>query len=312
MPMPHRTQQQIIRRRIQDKQGAARVKELRAALAELPNYRNGPYADLRKWVNAQITEAQSRERTVNRDSLSVPHQGAAQIVVVGGPNAGKSTLLQVLSDVQIATGDYAFTTTRPVPAVTRVNGVGVQLVEVPGLIEGAAVGRGGGRALLGVIRNADGMVLCHPNDGDVAEFAQLVAELRAAGIELPTLVAVTKADEGCDPDSTVRAVHSVLDGCGVVVVSALDDRSLDALREQIWSLTGLIRVFLAKDGAVDGEPIAFLPPVTVADVAAAIHGDLAARCEGARLWGTGASFPAQKVGRDFVVEDGAVVEVIDS
>ena len=50
MPMPHRTQQQLIKRRLVGKDGADRIRELRAILAELPGYRNGPYADLRKWV----------------------------------------------------------------------------------------------------------------------------------------------------------------------------------------------------------------------------------------------------------------------
>src|SRR5262245_61407987 len=161
MPMPHRTFQQVIKRRLAGKEGAARARELRAILAELPDYRNGPYADLRKWVTGQMTETARRRGAVHRDSVAVRRQGAAQVAVVGPPNAGKSSLLQALSEVQIKTGDYAFTTTRPVPAVIRAGGVLVQLVEIPGLIEGAAEGRGGGRALLGVLRSADAMVLCH-------------------------------------------------------------------------------------------------------------------------------------------------------
>ena len=48
MPMPHRTQMQVIKRRLVGKEGAERVRELRAILGELPNYRSGPYADIRK------------------------------------------------------------------------------------------------------------------------------------------------------------------------------------------------------------------------------------------------------------------------
>src|SRR5881394_2754006 len=161
MPMPHRTQQQLIKRRLAGKDGAERIRELRAILAELPGYRNGPYADLRKWVEGELTAARTRKRVVHRDSIAVRREGAAQIAFVGPPNAGKSSLLQALSSIQIKTGDYAFTTLRPVPALMRLRGVLVQLVEIPGLIEGAAEGRGGGRALLGVLRGADGIVLCH-------------------------------------------------------------------------------------------------------------------------------------------------------
>ena len=74
------------------------------------------------------------------------------IALVGPPNAGKSSLLHALSDVQIKKGNYAFTTLRPVPALVRIDGVLVQFVEIPGLLEGANDDHGGRRAYLGVLR----------------------------------------------------------------------------------------------------------------------------------------------------------------
>jgi hypothetical protein len=53
MPMPHRTQMQLIKRRLVGKDGSDKVRELRAILAELPGYKNGPYADIRKWVESR-------------------------------------------------------------------------------------------------------------------------------------------------------------------------------------------------------------------------------------------------------------------
>jgi small GTP-binding protein len=240
MPMPHRTFQQVIKRRLTGKEGSARTRELRAILAELPDYRNGPYADLRKWVTAQIGETERRRGATHRDSIAVRRQGAAQIALVGPPNAGKSSLLQALSDVQIRTGDYAFTTTRPVAAATRAGGVLVQLVEIPGLIDGAAEGRGGGLALLSVLRMADAMVLCHDLAQPVARLDALRGELRAAGVDLPALVAATKADEAAPGAADALRRHVAAGALRrqvtvpVVEVSVLDDASLDALREAIW------------------------------------------------------------------------------
>ena len=145
MPMPHRTQMQLIKRRLVGKEGSERVRELRAILNELPGYLNGPYGDIRKWVLAQIEETHKRSHVVQRDSIAVRREGVAQVALVGALNAGKSSLLYALSDVQIKIGDYAFTTLRPVPALTRIGGVLVQLVEIPGLIAGATDDRGGGR-----------------------------------------------------------------------------------------------------------------------------------------------------------------------
>jgi small GTP-binding protein len=296
---------QVIKRRLVGKEGADRVRELRAILADLPNYRNGPFADIRKWVSSQLDETRMRGRVLHRDSISVRREGAAQVALVGLPNAGKSSLLQALSSIQIKTGDYAFTTTRPVPALTRIRGVLIQLVEIPGLIEGAAEDRGGGRALLGVLRNADAIVLCHDAASPPGELDVIRRELAAAEIERPTLLAATKADEG--DAAVLAAAYPDLD---VVPVSILDDASLDAFREAVWRLTGLVRVFLRHRGESDDEPLAFRPPVTVADVADAIHHDLGAGAHGAHIWGPSARFDAQRVGRAHELADGDTVEVL--
>jgi small GTP-binding protein len=307
MPMPHRTQAQVIRRRLRGKEGSARLRELQSILADLPDYKNGPYADLRKWVNEEIARTRVRSKTVHRDSIAVRREGAAQICLVGAPNAGKSSLLQALSNIQIKTGDYAFTTTRPVPATTRIGGVLVQLVEIPGLIEGANDDRGGGRALLGVLRSADGIVFCQPLDATVADLELVRREVTLAGIERPALIAATKADEG--HSDCLQRLEQAADGLEVVPVSVLDDGSLDILREKMWELTGLIRVHLRHGDEVTQHPVALRPPVTVAGVAHTIHHELGDGCTGGRVWGPSARFPGQHVGRNHPLRDGDEVEI---
>lgn len=311
MPMPHRVQMQLIRRRLVGKEGAARARALRTILAELPDYRNGPYADLRKWVHEEIERSRVRHRSVHRDSIAIRREGDAQIALVGAPNAGKSSLLQSLSHIRIKTGDYAFTTTRPVAAACRVGGILVQLVEIPGLLEGAHDNRGGGRALLGVLYGADGIVYCHAATEPLDAFTTVHAEVTTAGIELPAIVALTRADEVDDVDD-LEALRAALGReHTVVVVSVLDDDSLDRLRDAIRALTGLVRVHLRKHDDVAVDPVALPPPVTVATVADVVHHELAARCTGARVWGPSARFPGQRVGRDHTLADLDVVEILE-
>ena len=78
MPMPHRTQMQVIQRRLTGKEGADRLRELNTILKGLPNYKNGPYADIRKWVAGQIDATRARARVVQRDSIAVRREGVAQ------------------------------------------------------------------------------------------------------------------------------------------------------------------------------------------------------------------------------------------
>jgi hypothetical protein len=299
---------QVIKRRLVGKEGSERIRELRAILEELPGYKSGPYADIRKWVTDEIGRSRTRTRVVHRDSIAVRREGEAQIAFVGPPNAGKSSLLQALSSVQIKTGDYAFTTTRPVPAVTRIGGVLVQLVEIPGLIEGASQDRGGGRALLGVLRGADAIVFCQDATASADPLGRVRAELELAEISRPSLLAVTKMDEA--PLGALERLARAFPDLELLPVSVLDDASLESLRNALWSLTGLLRVFLHHGGEEDAEPVALRPPVTVADVARSIHHELEAECRGARVWGPSARFEGQRVGRQHVLADGDTVEIV--
>jgi hypothetical protein len=313
MPMPHRTFAEVAKRRLVGKDGSDRVATIRALLGELPGYRNGPYADLRKWLEGELDRTRVRAKVVHRDSLQVRREGAAQIALVGPPNTGKSSLLQALSDIQVKTGDYAFTTLRPVPALTRIGGALVQLVEIPGLIEGARDDRGGGRALLGVLRNADAIVYCRSAADPPERLDVVVREVVAAGIDKRAILALTKADD-LTGDELERAVGSArvdsTQALGAVLpVSVLDDESLDRLREAIWALTGLIRVRPRRDGRVDDEPFALAEGATVVELADLIHHDVGRSCTGGRVWGDSARFDGQRVGRAHVLADGDAVEV---
>jgi small GTP-binding protein len=308
MPMPHRTFAQVAKRRLTGKEGRERIREVRALLEELPDYKNGPYADLRKWLVSEIDDTRVRASAVHRDSIAVRREGAAQIALVGPPNVGKSSLLQALSEIQIKTGDYPFTTLRPVPALTRIGGVLVQLVEIPGLIDGASEDRGGGRALLGVLRGVDAIVYCARADGDPADLRVVRSEIGLAGIEKPAFLAATRADEA--PPGALDRLATAFPDLQLVAVSVLDEASLEAFRAATWRLTGLIRVRLRTNGFVEPDPVAMDPGATVEDVADWVHHDLAATFSGARIWGASARFDGQRVGRDHPVLDGDVVEIL--
>ena len=108
----------------------------------------------------------------------------------------------------------------------------------------------------------------------------------------------------------VEGLAAAFPGLDVLGVTVLEDASLDALRERVWGLTGLMRVYLGRGGEPDGHPLALRPPVTVADAARDIHNDVAARARGARVWGPSARFAGQRVGLTHELADGDIVEVI--
>lgn len=112
---------------------------------------------LRKKI-AKIRKELSEKKSGTGVGFAVRKTGDATVALVGFPNAGKSSLLGRITNAESKVADYAFTTLTVVPGVLEYNGARIQILDVPGLIEGASVGKGGGRKIVSVIRVADLLV----------------------------------------------------------------------------------------------------------------------------------------------------------
>ncbi len=140
---------------------------------------------------------------------SVRKSGHATVGIVGFPSVGKSTLLNRLTGAASATGAYDFTTVTIIPGMLRWGGASIQVLDMPGLIPGAARGRGRGREVISVVRSVD--LILFLIDPEHTDFKALVNELEAAGVRInghPPRIVVTRTDRGgLTVSSTVRLSH---------------------------------------------------------------------------------------------------------
>jgi small GTP-binding protein len=124
--------------------------------------------------------------------------GDATVVLIGLPSVGKSTILNRLTNAKSKVASYAFTTLTVVPGILRYNGADIQILDLPGIISGASSGKGRGKRVLSVARNAD-LVLLVLDVFQPGQIQVLKQELHGMGIRINEKapdVTITRANKG--------------------------------------------------------------------------------------------------------------------
>lgn len=114
---------------------------------------------------------------------AIKHSGDASVVLVGLPSVGKSTLLNAITNAESKVGNYDFTTLGVVPGMMEYKGVRMQILDLPGIIEGAASGKGFGRKVLSVVR-ASNLVVLMTDYKRISWLQKIKKELEDSGIRL--------------------------------------------------------------------------------------------------------------------------------
>ncbi|MDL2297021.1 GTPase ObgE [Bacteroidales bacterium OttesenSCG-928-B11] len=165
----------------------------------------------------------------------------ADVGLVGFPNAGKSTLISVLSNAKPKIADYPFTTLRPnlglVPYRSYQSFV---IADIPGIIEGASEGKGLGlRFLRHIERNAILLFLVPCTSEDIKkEYTILLNELRAYNPELmdkKRILAITKCDISPDEELT-KLKRKIPKDIPSFFISSLSQKNLMPLKDEIWKM----------------------------------------------------------------------------
>jgi uncharacterized protein len=307
--------------------GETRLEKLREMFRLLPKHKGTEklQSDLKQKIS-QLKDEQTRGKAPGKKtgvSYHVPREGAGQLMLIGPPNAGKSSLLASVTSARPEIASYPFTTRLPQPGIMMWEDVAVQLVDLPAMSAEFVE-----PWVPNVIRSGDAAVLVADlASDDVADAALAVLErLEQTHTELVGELPFDNEDESTRHLKTVMAANK-LDSDGahdrldvlrewfeprfpIVPVSALTGEGLESLRSATYHLLGLMRIYTKVPGkpADRARPFALPLGSTVLDLAREIHRDFEHSLKSARIWGTGV-FDGQAAKHEHELHDGDVVEL---
>eukprot|EP01130_Rhizamoeba_saxonica_P000402 TRINITY_DN10362_c0_g1_i1.p1 TRINITY_DN10362_c0_g1~~TRINITY_DN10362_c0_g1_i1.p1 ORF type:complete len:377 (+),score=77.39 TRINITY_DN10362_c0_g1_i1:26-1132(+) len=362
----------------------ARIKEIESEMARTQkNKATNQHLGLLKAKLAKLRREQidiqtrGSTRGGGAPSFEVRRTGDARIGLVGFPSVGKSTLLTKLTGTYSVVAEYEFTTLTTVPGIIRYMGAKIQLLDLPGIIEGAHDGKGRGRQVIAVAQTCNLIMIVldvlkslkhkriienelekfglrlNKSPPDIyfkrkerggINFSHTVPQSR---LDLETCRAIcnvyriNSADIRVNCDATEDDLIDVIEGnrvyvpCiyilnkidqitieeldilyemkNVVPVSAHHQWNLDAILEEAWHSLDLVRIYTKPRGSLPdyNEPVV-LPRRnrTVADFCNHIHKHILKDFKYALVWGSSVRHNPQRVGREHVLNDEDVVQII--
>ncbi len=306
---------------------AGRLEALRELFRLLPKHKGTEklQSDLKTKISRARDEVEGAKAGGKKGGVSyrVPREGAGQVVLVGGPNAGKSALLAALTNAKVEVAPYPFTTRAPQPGIATWGDVRFQIVDLPAISLDFFE-----PWLPGLVRSADAALLVVDlGDDDLIDAAEVaLGRLAAAHAELvgelpfdsedealrhvKTAVVANKADaEGAADRLAILGEWSDA-RFPIVAASAASGAELDSVRAVAYDLLGIIRVYTKVPGKPVDRSHPFTVPVggTVIDLAREVHRDFEQTLKFAKVWGSG-TFEGQAVRRDHELRDADVVEL---
>jgi small GTP-binding protein len=300
-----------------------KIAALEEMLAIMPKHKGTDHlrAELRGRI-AKLTQLAAKKSGARRASMAIEKEGAAQVAVVGLPNAGKSQLVATVTNASPPAAEYPFTTHSATPGMMEFENIKIQMIDTPPLAPQAMQ-----FWLPPLLRKADALLIMLDLSHDPLEqMADITAQLEKMRIVLgdnrmgeepefavwhqKALIIGNKLDlDGASQNyATLKAKYE--GQFPVIAISARQGTNLEELKRKIYEVLDIIRVYTKVPGSKPDftDPIVIARGSTLADAAAEVHKDFAANMKYARIWGSG-KHDGVMARRDHILEDGDIIEL---
>ncbi|MBP8980738.1 MAG: TGS domain-containing protein [Syntrophobacterales bacterium] len=301
-----------------------KIEALEEMLAVMPKHKGTDKlkAMLRERISKFRAQAQERKGTgKQKTAYSIEKEGAAQAVIVGPPNTGKSSLVALVTNAAPEVAPFPHTTHRPTPGMMEFENIQFQLIDTPPITRQYT-----DPSLLDLLRRTDIIILMLDLTADpMGQYEETMSILHEARLYSPQcplpdnlpkrpfvknfLIIVNKMDRPEDQEALeiFRELSGVTPPC--LGLSAKTGLNVSSLPQTIFSLAGILRVYTKRPGREADMTAPFIIPTgsVVEELASRIHKEFAVRLKYARIWGKGVR-DGQMVPRNHVLQDGNIVE----
>ena len=286
-----------------------KILALEQMLAVMPKHKGTDKlkADLRQKLSALKAGEEKHRKSGGVDIFHVPKTGAGQVVLLGTPNSGKSSIVGLLTDAKVHIADFPFATNAPVPGVMHFEDVPIELVDMPPITADFSM-----PGQVGTYRNCDIIAIAIDLSSDVEEQWKVCLDFLEARNLVPgkkTICICTKNDIAID--GAFDKVKQLCDNhFEIIAISVESGEGMGELPVMLFKQLKIIRVYAKPPGKQPdmNEPFTIPEGSTVHDLAVKIHRDLADKLKHARIWGTGV-YEGQSVQRNHVLNDKDIVEL---
>ncbi len=292
-------------------------------LAIMPKHKGTDHlrAELRRRI-AKLTQQSDKKAATQRASMVIPKEGAAQVVVIGPPNVGKSQLVSAITNASPIVADYPFTTHTATPGMMEYENIQIQLIDTPPLVAQSTE-----PWLSPILIRADALLaIVDLSDDPLIQIDNIITKLEDLRIS------ILDKKSGDEPDATLGHKKALIignkidmdearqnytdlqnkyqDQIQVIAISAKKGIGLEELKLKIYQMLDIIRVYTKTPGQKPdfNDPIILKRGSAMEDAAAEVHKDFRAKLKYARVWGSG-KHDGVMVKRDHILQDGDVIEL---
>lgn len=253
---------------------------------------------------SKLKEKEEKERTSKKKgpgAFSIKKEGAAQVIMIGMTNSGKSYILNKMTGSKIEVASYAFTTKNPEQGAMDYEGVKIQLVELPAIFDGF-YDSDKGPSLFAIMRESDLIVVVLDGlDNPLMQLKLIENELRKGGVVLDGM-----QKPGIYPKKCVVVVNKKFSYVNTIHKIC----SFEDFKQTVWDKLDLVYVQTKMPGKkADWPPVCLKKGSTVKELAEKVHKDFLEKFKYARIWGHSVKHNGTTVGLEHVLDSKDIVEM---